>query len=80
MAQQGVPVSAAAASLGHDPAIFLSTYAHLYPGDLRSVADAMDLARADAIDARSVSVRDRSRDLARVDFAGTNGSVDQRSE
>ena len=27
-----VPVTAAAASLGHDPAIFLRTYAHLYPG------------------------------------------------
>lgn len=36
---------AAAASLGHDPAIFLRTYAHLYPGDLRAVADAMDAAR-----------------------------------
>lgn len=45
LAQQGVPVTAAAASLGHDPAIFLRTYAHLYPGDLRAVADAMDAAR-----------------------------------
>ena len=48
MAQQGVPVSAAAAALGHDPAIFLRTYAHLYPGDLRGVADAMDVARQSA--------------------------------
>jgi integrase len=48
MAQQGVPVSAAAAALGHDPAIFLRTYAHLYPGDLRAVADAMDVARQSA--------------------------------
>jgi integrase len=47
MAQRGVPVSAAAAALGHDPAIFLRTYAHLYPGDPRAVADAMDLARAE---------------------------------
>jgi integrase len=31
IAQRGVPVSAAAAALGHDPAIFLRTYAHLYP-------------------------------------------------
>ena len=31
MAQQGVPVSTTAASLGHDPAIYLRTYAHLYP-------------------------------------------------
>ncbi len=45
MAQQGVPVSTAAAALGHDPAIYLRTYAHLYPGDLRSAADAMDAAR-----------------------------------
>ena len=47
-AQRGVPVSAAAAALGHDPAIFLRTYAHLYPDDLRAVAEAMDRARADA--------------------------------
>lgn len=46
MAQQGVPVSTAAAALGHDPAIFLRTYAHLYPGDLRTAADAMDSARS----------------------------------
>ena len=46
LAQQGVPVTAAAASLGHDPAIFLRTYAHLFPGDLRAVADAMDVARS----------------------------------
>jgi hypothetical protein len=43
MAQQGVPVSTAAAALGHDPAIYLRTYAHLYPGDLRSAADAVSL-------------------------------------
>ena len=47
MAQRGVPVSAAAAALGHDPAAFLRTYAHLYSGDLEAVADAMDLARAE---------------------------------
>lgn len=52
LAQQGVPVSTAAAALGHDPAIFLGTYAHLYPGDLRSAADAMESARTQA---RSVS-------------------------
>jgi hypothetical protein len=43
MAQSGVPVTAAGASLGHDPAVFLRTYAHLYSGDLRAVADAMDM-------------------------------------
>ncbi len=53
MAQQGVPVSAAAAALGHDPAVFLRTYAHLYPDDLRSVADAMDRARAETISERA---------------------------
>ena len=49
MAQRGVPVSAAAAALGHDPAIFLRTYAYLYPGDLRAVADATDLIRFEVI-------------------------------
>jgi integrase len=53
MAQQGVPVSTAAASLGHDPAIYLRTYAHLYPGDLRSAADAMDAARSAAVQTRT---------------------------
>jgi hypothetical protein len=33
---------------GHDPAIFLRKYAHLYPGDLAAVANAMDLLRVDA--------------------------------
>jgi integrase len=61
MAQRGVPVSAAAASLGHDPAIFLRTYAHLYPGDLRSVANTMDGARSEAIARCSEPVGDRSR-------------------
>ena len=40
LAQQGVPVTTAASLLGHDPAIYLRTYAHLYPGDLRAAADA----------------------------------------
>lgn len=48
MAQRGVPVTTAAAVLGHDPAIYLRTYAHLYPGDLRSAADALEAARSDA--------------------------------
>ncbi len=59
MAQQGVPVSTAAASLGHDPAVYLRTYAHLYPGDLRSAADAMDAARSPAARTRT-SQRDRA--------------------
>jgi hypothetical protein len=44
MAQSGVPLTAAAAALGHDPAVLLRTYAHLYPSD----ADAMDGACAAA--------------------------------
>ena len=69
IAQQGVPVSAAAAALGHDPAIFLRTYAHLYPGDLRGVADAMDVARQSA---REGAVRLPTGHMSRGDFAGTN--------
>jgi integrase len=45
LAQQGVPATVAAAMLGHDPAIFLRTYAHLYPGDLAAAADAIEEAR-----------------------------------
>lgn len=71
LAQRGVPVSAAAASLGHDPAIFLRTYAHLYPGDLRSVADAMDRARAGSLDGPLRTTRDRSNSLSRGETAGT---------
>jgi len=48
MAQNGVPVTTAAAVLGHDPAIYLRTYAHLYPGDLQTAAQALDDARMDA--------------------------------
>jgi len=71
MAQRGVPVSAAAAALGHDPAIFLRTYAHLYPGDLSAVADAMDLARVET-SVCTETARDRSRSLTRGENAGTN--------
>ena len=48
MAQNGVSVPTAAAVLGHDPAIYLRTYAHLYPGDLQTAAQALDDARMDA--------------------------------
>jgi hypothetical protein len=67
MAQQGVPVSAAAAALGHDPAIFLPTYAHLYPDDLKSVAAAMETARQAATEAAC-----EAPSVSRVDFAGTS--------
>jgi integrase len=44
LAQRGVPPSTAAAMLGHDPAVYLRTCAHLYPGDLRAAADALGAA------------------------------------
>jgi hypothetical protein len=66
-----VPVTAAAAALGHDPAVFLRTYAHLYPGDLMAVADAMDLARGAARDSATVEAGGgESPRVPRVDFAG----------
>ncbi len=46
LAQQGVPVPTAAAMLGHDPAMFLRVYSHLYPDDLRGAAAVLDAARA----------------------------------
>jgi integrase len=84
LAQSGVPVTAAAASLGHDPAIFLRTYAHLYTGDLGAVADAMDAARAAVVDAQEddegiPSVRAPS-SVARVDFAGMARRRRQQAE
>jgi integrase len=84
MAQRGVPVSAAAAALGHDPAIFLRTYAHLYPEDLRAVADAMNSARTETINARvidrsqPIELVDRSSSLARGENAGKNRRAEGR--
>ncbi len=48
LAKGGVGVHAAAQMLGHDPAIYLRTYAHHYPQDLRSAASALDGLRATA--------------------------------
>jgi len=48
LAQRGVPPSTAAAMLGHDPAVFLRTYAHLYPEDLSVAAHALEGARREA--------------------------------
>ena len=45
LAQQGVPVTTAACLLGYDPAVYLRAYIHLYPGDLRAAADALEVAR-----------------------------------
>jgi integrase len=46
LAQRGVPVNTAAALLGHDPAMYLRTYTHLYPGDLQAAAGALESARS----------------------------------
>jgi integrase len=45
LATGGVGVHAAAAILGNDPAVYLRTYAHLYPHDLRSAAGTLDRMR-----------------------------------
>ena len=75
MAQRGVPVSTAAAALGHDPAIYLRTYAHLYPGDLRSAADAMDAVRTEARGER----KNVPSDIVRSRRATHNGDVRQEA-
>jgi integrase len=85
LAQSGVPVAAAAASLGHDPAIFLRTYAHLYPGDLAAVADAMDAARSAVVGAPQqddgvAESAQASSSVARVDFAGMARRRRQQAE
>jgi len=40
-------VHAAAALLGHDPALYLRVYAHLYAGDLQAAAGALESARSE---------------------------------
>ena len=80
----GVPVSTAAAALGHDPAIYLRTYAHLYPGDLRSAADAMDAVRTAVMkrkpkDSAALPTTQRAQhrevpQLSRGEFAGMESS------
>ena len=42
LAHSGVGPHVAAKMLGNDPAVYLRTYAHLYPEDLRSAACALD--------------------------------------
>lgn len=49
LARQGVPVHVAARFMGHDPAEYLRTYAHLYDGDLEGAAKALDGARQHAL-------------------------------
>jgi len=48
LAQRGVDVGTAAQMMGHDPAVYLRTYRHLYPGDLARAAAALEGARSDA--------------------------------
>jgi len=51
--------------------VFLRTYAHLYPGDLKAVADAMDMARGAARGAiKGDAGGAGSRRVSRVDFSG----------
>lgn len=45
LARQGVHPTVAADILGHDPAVYLRTYAHLYPEDRARAAAALDAAR-----------------------------------
>ncbi len=45
LARQGVHPAVAADILGHDPAVYLRTYAHLYPEDRARAATALDAAR-----------------------------------
>jgi len=47
LSQRGVPVNAAAVLLGHDPSMYLRTYAHLYPDDLAAAARVLDDVGAD---------------------------------
>jgi len=68
MAQQGVPVTTAAAIMGHDPAMFLRVYSHLYPGDMRSAPALLDKARTTELDGLRTS---RGADVVQVLRSGT---------
>jgi integrase len=47
LAQSGIPPHTSAAMLGNDPAVFLRTYAHLYPDDLSDAAAALGSVRSE---------------------------------
>jgi integrase len=49
LARAGVPVHVAAAYMGHDPAVFLRTYAHLFANDLSAAAQAIGDHRGDEL-------------------------------
>ena len=72
LAQRGVPVSAVAAALGHDPAMFLRTYAHLYPGGLGSGRRCDDVIRSEVTTELLWSAGDRESSLSRGENAWTN--------
>jgi integrase len=56
-AQRGVPITTLSKMLGHaDPAMTLRVYAHLYPGDLRAAADALEAARGAVDDQASGAI------------------------
>lgn len=60
LAARGVQPHSAARLMGHDPAEFLRTYAHLYPGDLERAAATLGAAMAEATaGADVVGIRDR---------------------
>jgi len=65
LARQGVHPAVAADVLGHDPAVYLRTYAHLYPEDRGPRRGRVGRRPADRSVPRQPSraVRDRSRPL-----------------
>lgn len=75
LARQGVHPTVAADVLGHDPAVYLRTYAHLYPDDRARAAAALDAARPGAQGApdrdRSTPSTTRGHRSSRGDGAGT---------
>ena len=70
MAQQGVPVTTAAAIVGHDPAMFLQVYSHLCPGDMRSAAAMLDAARTTELSSRGAGVVEALRTETESQSAG----------
>lgn len=56
LARQRVPVHVAAAFMGHDPAVFLRIYAHLFDSDRTAAAAAIGRARSDQSIAKVVPI------------------------
>lgn len=82
LARQGVHPTVAADILGHDPAVYLRTYPHLYPEDRARAASALEAARPigglrqtppqPRPDDRPVPLPTAGARLARGDGAGTD--------